>query len=185
MKDKIENFNKASEEATKVHETALLEMSSINETISMELIKFKDLNKNLQDKLNNEKEKSAADKMIVNELKEIIKKKDEQLNELNKCIGSTRNEKITLENEVKKHELDKVQFVKVIQNLQREKSEVFDELDKVKREMQNTNMVSFLSVWNFTIYIFYFNDRLLILMMRLLAVLFQYKHFSFISIHFC
>lgn len=149
LKEKIENFNKASEEARKVHETALLEMSSINETISMELIKFKDLNKNLQDKLKSEKEKSAADKIIVNELKEIIRKKDDQLNELNKCIGSTKNEKVTLEEEIKKHELDKDQFVKVIQNLQREKSELFDELDKVKREMQNTNMVSFFNAFKF------------------------------------
>lgn len=143
FKEKIDNFNKASEEARQIHETVLLEMSTINETISMELIKFKDHSKNLQDQLNNEKEKSATNKIRVIELKEIIKKKDDELNELNKSISSTKNEKTTLEEEIKRHEMDKDHLVKVIQHLQREKSELFDELDKVKREMQNTNMVSF------------------------------------------
>lgn len=142
LKEKIDSFNKTSEETRKANETALLEMNSINESISMELIKCKDLNKLLKEKLDNEIEKSAADKIILNELKEMIRKKDEQQNELSKLIGSTRNQIITFENEIKKHDMDKEQFVKIIQTLQKEKGELFDELDKVKREMQNTNMVS-------------------------------------------
>lgn len=144
LKEKLETFNKTIEESKKAHEAALLEMSSINETISMELIKSKDLNKNLQDKLKNEQDKSTGDKIIVKELKEIIQKKDEQINELSKSIGFAKNERVSLEDEIKRHELDKDHFVKVIQNLQKEKSELFDELDKMKREMQNTNMVSFI-----------------------------------------
>lgn len=150
LKEKIESFNKISDEARKAHETALLEMSSINESISMELIKFKDFTKNLEEKLKSEKEKSAADKIILNELKEIIKKKDDQLNDLSRSIGSTKEEKASLVYEIEKHEMDKDQLVKIIQNLQKDKSELFDELDKVKREMQNTNMVSFILVLFFT-----------------------------------
>lgn len=142
LKQIIDTFNKTTEEARKVHEAALLEMSNINETISMELIKFKDLNRNLQDKVKSEKEKSAADKIVMNELKEIIRKKEDQLNELSKSIGTIKNEKALLEDVIRKYESEKDQFIKVIQSLQKEKSELFDELDKEKREMQYTNMVS-------------------------------------------
>lgn len=143
LKEKVETLNKAMEESKKAQEAALLEMSSINESISMELIKCKDLIKNLQDKLKSEQDKTAGDKIIVKELKEIIQKKDEQINELSKSVGFAKNEKVSFEDEIKRHEMDKDQFVKVIQNLQKEKSELFDELDKLKREIQNTNMVSF------------------------------------------
>lgn len=148
LKENMNVCNKTSEECRKAHEAALLEMNSINETISMELLKFKDLNENLKDKLNSEREKCAADKLTLNELKEIIRKKDDQLNELSKSIGSAKKETITLEDEIKKCEIEKDQLVKVIQTLQREKSDLFDELDKVKREMQNTNMVSFILLYS-------------------------------------
>lgn len=141
LKENIESLKTSNEEAKKIHETALLEMSHINETISMELIKFKDLHKNLQDRLNCEKEKSTSNKTLLNELNEIIKKKDAQMVESEKSVASLMHEKDSLERDIGKTEIEKDQLLKVIQTLQKEKSELFDELDRIKREMQNTYMV--------------------------------------------
>ena len=48
LKEKVETFNDTLAETKKAHESALLELSHINESISIELIKVKDSYRNMQ-----------------------------------------------------------------------------------------------------------------------------------------
>lgn len=92
--------------------------------------------------MNREKEKTDEEKMIIQELKDIIKSKDTQINLLNSEICAFKKDKSALENEIKKYEAEKSKVLDLAERLQKEKSDVCDELDKVKREMENTNMVN-------------------------------------------
>lgn len=142
LKEKIENFDKTSEEMKKIHESALLELNSINESVSLELMKLKDSYQNLQEKLTDEKHKSDEEKLIVYELKEIIKTKDEQINQLHLEIHAMKEDRKKLENNLKKLESNKTDVVTALTQLEKEKSELADELNKAKRQIENTNLVS-------------------------------------------
>ncbi|KAJ8916601.1 hypothetical protein NQ315_000246 [Exocentrus adspersus] len=123
------------QENKKAHETALLELSGINESISMELVKVKDNYNNLQ-----RKKKTDGEKVIIQELKDILRTKDEQINSSSSEIEAFKKDKRVLENEIQRLANEKSRLLSVMESLQKEKSEIYDELDKAKRETGNLNL---------------------------------------------
>ncbi|KAJ8983720.1 hypothetical protein NQ317_009156, partial [Molorchus minor] len=143
--NKIEDLNKTLVENRRAHEAALLELSNINEEVSMELLKTKDGYKNLQDKLNIEKEKLDLEKKALVELERTVNSKEKITSALSKEIGDLKRDKSILENEMQKSENEKSRLMGLVEQLQKEKSDVYHELQKTRREMKNTNLIDELS----------------------------------------
>ncbi|KAJ8956368.1 hypothetical protein NQ318_015106 [Aromia moschata] len=124
LNGKIEAFDETLAQRRKAHEAAILELSNINETISMELIKAKDTCDRLQDKLNNERDKSEEGK-----------RGDQRAEGNNKRQGDSN-----LDNEIHKRDEEKSKLLESVERLQKEKGELYDELEKARREIENTNL---------------------------------------------
>ncbi|CAH1118647.1 unnamed protein product [Phaedon cochleariae] len=140
LNETIEGHEKSLADTKRVGEAALVELSNINESMSLELMKLKNSCKNLQDKLDNEKEKNAGEKALLTELKEIVRSKDEQIAGQNNEISVIKKERTSMENEMRKYESDVIKLKLLVEVSQKEKREVQDELEKAKRELQNTNL---------------------------------------------
>ncbi|XP_056637820.1 citron Rho-interacting kinase [Diorhabda sublineata] len=140
LTEKVELNEEETKKIKSIHEAALLEISNINESLSLELMKTKSSYKNLEDKLENEKEKFENEKTIIKELKETVRLKDDQIQSLTMEMKTIKKENNNLENEIKKLGNDKTKFVSSIESLQKEKGETLMETEKLKRELQNTNL---------------------------------------------
>ncbi|KAJ8966919.1 hypothetical protein NQ314_003226 [Rhamnusium bicolor] len=97
---KRENFNKTLAETKKTHESALLELSHINESMSLELIKVKDSYNNLKINLTMKKKKWM--------------KKVE--------ICTLKRDKSLLENEIQRYSKEKSELTDLVERLQKEKN---------------------------------------------------------------
>nr|XP_023022952.1 citron Rho-interacting kinase [Leptinotarsa decemlineata] len=140
LNEKIEGLEKSLGESKHAHELAIVELSNINEKISLELIKLKGSHQTLLEKLDFEKTKYESDKIAINELKDIIKLKDDQIARLNIELACTEKEKSAVENEIKKIENENGKLLNSIENLQKEKNEIQDNLQRANREVLNKNL---------------------------------------------
>ena len=91
--------------------------------------------------MNNEVQKSDEEKVVIHELKDIIKCRDQKINSLNLEASTLQKEKTVLENEIQQYIREKYDLKNLVDRLERQKNEVANELEKSKREMQNTNLV--------------------------------------------
>ncbi|CAH0549549.1 unnamed protein product [Brassicogethes aeneus] len=140
LTEKISKFDEKVSETKKSSETALLEMSRINEDISLELMKMKDSYRNLQEKLENERKKSDDEETIIKELKKICQNGNEKIASMNREIATLEMEKKNMENHVRKNESEKARLLDLVDNLQKEKSELFNNLEKSNREIKNIQL---------------------------------------------
>ncbi|XP_030763845.1 citron Rho-interacting kinase [Sitophilus oryzae] len=127
-------------EYKKCQESALLEIASINESISIELMKYKETNISLQEQLKYEKDKTETERAFINELKNIIKEKEEKINTVENNLKVLNDDMKTLEARFKKQELDKVKMNELIEELQKEKKQFNNESEQSKREIKNINL---------------------------------------------
>nr|CAH7718792.1 unnamed protein product [Callosobruchus chinensis] len=140
LNEKLENFEKTMSETKKIHELAMLELSNINENISQELIKVRGSYRNLEEMLDNEKDKNSNDKVCIKELKDILRNKDQEIAQLKNESDEYYKEKSLVERRCKMYEEEKSKLIEQIERLHKEKSEVFDDLDKSKREYENLKL---------------------------------------------
>ncbi|CAH1979493.1 unnamed protein product [Acanthoscelides obtectus] len=140
LNEKLENLDKVLSESKKMHELAMLELSNINENISQELIKARGNCKNLEDKLENEKDKNLNDKTCIQELKDILRSKDQEIAHLKNESDEYYKEKSLVERRCKMYEEEKSKLMGQIERLHREKAEVFDNLNESKREYDNLKL---------------------------------------------
>nr|CAI5863093.1 unnamed protein product [Callosobruchus analis] len=140
LNEKLENFEKTMSESKQMHELAMLELSNINENISQELIKVRGSYRNLEEMLNNERDKNSNDRVCIKELKDILRNKDQEIAQAKNESDEYYKEKCLVERRCKMYEEEKSKLVEQIEKLHREKSEVFDDLNKSKREYENLKL---------------------------------------------
>ncbi|XP_050504436.1 citron Rho-interacting kinase [Diabrotica virgifera virgifera] len=140
LTEKIHDFEEVGKKAKSVHESALLELNNINETLTLELIKFKDECRIMEETLKKEKMKFEGEKSTILELKDIIRSKDDQINSLNSDFNLMKKERNNLENQIKTLENGKCELMHLLESLQKEKGDILNESNKIRRELQNTNL---------------------------------------------
>ncbi|KAG5866592.1 hypothetical protein JTB14_013111 [Gonioctena quinquepunctata] len=101
---------------------------------------MKQLKDKLKDSCKNLLEKVDSDKLTIDELKGLVRAKDDRLAKFSLEVAAARNEKCSMEKEAKKCEKESLKLCEVLENLQKEKSEVRDELHKTKRELHDKNL---------------------------------------------
>ncbi|XP_060533319.1 citron Rho-interacting kinase [Cylas formicarius] len=127
-------------ELRKSHEIALLELSNINENVSMDLVRAKENIKNLERQVNDEKQRSNSEKHLINQLNKELSSREQKMENLNAEIASLRNEKNCLEERCKKDELERFKLMDFIENMQKEKADLQAALDKCRRQVDNSNL---------------------------------------------
>lgn len=125
----------------KAKDAALYELSSINESLTLDLMKTKDSLKSLLERLNNERKKSDDEETIISELKKIVVLKNEKVEALEKQLEDANVEKNNLEGHLKKNENEKQRLLNLIDDLRKEKSEINNRWEMARREVANTNLV--------------------------------------------
>lgn len=131
------------DENKKIHESALLELSNINEHLSDEVFKLKDLVKSLEVKFDTEKEKCDTERSFVGELKREINEKERNIANLMRQIDMVQNEKkeilLKLENSKRETAIMQGKYEAAL----KEQDCTKNELMNAQRELHNTQLVSF------------------------------------------
>ncbi|KAF7283165.1 hypothetical protein GWI33_001228 [Rhynchophorus ferrugineus] len=140
LKDNLSNSKTTFNEFKKCQEEALLELSSINENISMELMKCRENNKILQEQINSEKGKNDLDKALINELKNEVRNRDDRIRCLENDLTVIKEEVKNLEKGALKQEQERAKMVHLVEELQKEKTQLFNETEQGKRETKNVNL---------------------------------------------
>ncbi|XP_044261577.1 citron Rho-interacting kinase [Tribolium madens] len=130
LKDKIED-NK------KIHSTAMLELSNINENLSLEMIKVKESFKNLEEKYEFEKHRNEEEKLLIVQLKDTIKEKDETISKIRSKMQSLREDFVTLEEKNNKLVESNQKKAKEFEDIINENKKLSGEVNETKRQLEN------------------------------------------------
>ncbi|XP_019763778.2 citron Rho-interacting kinase isoform X1 [Dendroctonus ponderosae] len=123
-------------QSKKAQELALLELSEINENISMELMRSQDNVKMLQvkEKLQHEKSKTDEEKTIIAELKGFLKTKEDSNRQLANQIEALQSELSSANLRCNKEESEKTKLISLVEQLQKEKAHLGELLEKSASE---------------------------------------------------
>lgn len=135
LSKEIENMKEEKEKSKKLYKEAMLEMNSINDTLSMELGKLQERYKGLQVELEVQKKLNDETKDIVVELKGISNSKDEKLKQFSMELEKTSkdNRRISME---------KDDLMRKFNECEKTKNELYKEIDALKEKNKTLNIVS-------------------------------------------
>ncbi|XP_066144839.1 citron Rho-interacting kinase-like [Euwallacea fornicatus] len=140
LEEKITQSEKVLDESKRAQEAAVLELSGINESISIELVKAKENIKSLQDQLQNERSKTDDEKCIIKELKTFLSTKDESVRNLDSNIRTLKNELQSLETRCNREEAEKSKLLRLVEQLQQEKLQLNETIEKGKTDTSNMKL---------------------------------------------
>ncbi|KAL1489368.1 hypothetical protein ABEB36_014280 [Hypothenemus hampei] len=140
LETKVADLEKTISENKQSNELALLELSGINESISIELVKANETIKNLKDQLLNEKSKTDDEKTIIKELKGFLSSKEDTIKVLEKQLKDLKLHLSNKESIFKKEEIEKSKLMTLIEQLQKEKEGFQDTIDKLSVEKSNMKL---------------------------------------------
>lgn len=138
----IENLERKMEENRKASESALLELSSLNENLAGEVFKLKELLKSYEEKLDDERTKRDDERSAIAEFKHKLDAKEDTIVSLMKQIERANDEKLRLEDKLEETKAKMGEVHQTVEGVTREKVALNNELESSRRELQNTQLVS-------------------------------------------
>lgn len=139
----IESLNTKLSETKKMHEKALLELNKLNENLTNEVVKLTELIKNLEGKLDFQKEKHDDEKTVIEQLKLQLLEKEKEYQTLRQDYGNLSLERNSYEKQLMNCEASNNKLVIQLERIMAEKSDLLQEIDTCKREQQNNQSVSY------------------------------------------
>lgn len=136
----IDSLNMKIKDSKKVHEAALLELGNLNEELANEIIKLKEVVRNLESKFDFENEKCNIEKKNVIELSNIILIKEEKIKSLEKTIKNLEFEKFNMNGKLVESRDENVKYIAEIANLNQQVFALNSELQTAKRDLENTQL---------------------------------------------
>lgn len=143
----ITQVKQKSEEIKKIHESAMLELSNINEGLSLDLFKIRGMYKSSEEKLETEKCKLNEQKDFITQLKNTIHDKDINIMSLSSKESAVKEEKMLLENNFRLLQAEKLDLEKQIGELKKDDQLRQRELDDYKRRFNTLELVSFFIIF--------------------------------------
>ncbi|XP_018320783.1 citron Rho-interacting kinase [Agrilus planipennis] len=142
LSEDIMKLQNQMEDSKKAYESALLELSNLNENLATEVMKLQSSRSSLEDTLKIEREKFDKEKSIIDELKSAINSKEKENASLLKKIDSKDSEKKELEFKLEKSQSKINELLHKLDDVIKDKTMTESEMEKYKRELQNTQMNS-------------------------------------------
>jgi chromosome segregation ATPase len=130
------------DENRKIHEAALLELSNINENLSLEIMKITQSQKSFEDRLENERLKHEEEKRIIAQLKNALKEKDSIVSEFTSKANFFKDELLGVKEQCKKLEGEKYDGIVELGNSKKENERLIDEVKDLKRQLETSQTVS-------------------------------------------
>jgi chromosome segregation ATPase len=130
------------DENRKIHEAALLELSNINENLSLEIMKITQSQKSFEDRLENERLKHEEEKRIIAQLKNALKEKDSIVSEFTSKANFFKDELLGVKEQCKKLEGEKYDGIVELGNSKKENGRLIDEVKDLKRQLETSQAVS-------------------------------------------
>ena len=137
LSEEIQTLKIKIDENRKVHESAMLELNNINESLSIDLVKARESLKNFEDKLEHEKTKNGEEKALIEHLKETMKEKDARIATLTSEAKSLRNDLSSLKIQITKTEEQKQQILYECRRSRDDKQKLIDEVKDTKTQLEN------------------------------------------------
>lgn len=142
LEAEIEEEKLKAAEGKKLHESAIMELSSLNENLTLDIVKLKDSLHCLEEKLKVEREKCDEEKLKLKFMQQQMNEKNAELEKAERMLDEAFVEKEKSVKRVKELEEDVTYLQECLEEAKKEKMVVESELESSRKDMENTQLVS-------------------------------------------